>query len=310
LKIAEVEKRRKAEERRAAEIQKEEERMETLKQEMAGKLTRIREREEARQQRAERNREGIQREEEKKNEKVRKREIVGNKGESQKKQKVAVEVRITTEEKKMTERQKKAEEREISRTLWFEKWKERRMNDREQLREKREEKIQNSAIQREVRQKQNWEIKVSRIVGEDVLTMRRQNLEAEKQKQRRKKMFIEQLKKEERDQNAEHIARRKEFQRAEERARQISEGERILAFEQEKLHRESELREKSLKLEQQKADLNATFKERLRGDKATLDSVRLIAQQYGVDIELLRERSARQSGTPSRIVRVSRIANQ
>jgi hypothetical protein len=81
----------------------------------------------------------------------------------------------------------------------------------------------------------------------------------------------------------------------------------VAAFEQEKKQIFVGRREKSAMLEKQKAMMTATLQQQLADDKTTLESIRMIAQQYGVDFDEIRQRTARFSAPPSRMIRVSKL---
>jgi hypothetical protein len=154
---------------------------------------------------------------------------------------------------------------------------------------KHDERRSRTAHIREEEERMRFARRTAGLTDPDVLEGRISALEMEKEKARKRRVFLEKLKKEERDQNAAHIEHQRERQRAEMRRKQEADEERIARFEQQKEKEFEERRAHTERLERKRADLDAALRQQIashQGEAAIL----VLAQQYGIDVERIRER--------------------
>jgi hypothetical protein len=326
--LAAAEVRKQQELRQALEFQKDQERLEGLQRVAEQKIEKLRRLEAARQERAGRNREALQKVDDEKQQKHREKEIreeertlaflrkqhqenkrryESQREEGIRKQKVVSQIRIR-EEEDIAWRRKDSSERDYERDALLDQWRQRKCVIREQSKKAHDERLERHLAQKNEIEKEAHEKKVEQAIEREAhLEKRLMSLECEKQRERTKKQFIMQLKREERDQNAAHIARQKEAQIAESRTKIMAEQERVAAYEHERKQMGIDKRSKEMELEKQVATLNATVQRKLTVERTTVDSIRQIAQSYGVDIEEIRKRQSYRSVAPSRVIRVSRV---
>jgi hypothetical protein len=168
-----------------------------------------------------------------------------------------------------------------------------------------EDRVQRYMAQKSKIEKEIYDRRVKTAADEEVLNSRIHNIEAQRKKETRKRAFIRQLKKEERDQNAEHVRRRKELNQRDAKLRMQAEHDRIAFFEEERNRALTEKREKSAQLEKQRAELEHMFQARLAANQGSFEMVATLAKSYGVDVDELRIKHSRKPGA-ARTIRVSK----
>jgi hypothetical protein len=323
-KVAAEEVRKQQDLRQMIEFQREQERLEALERLAQQKLERMRQVETTRQERAERNRDALQKLEDERIARFRQQEIHEQERaiaflkqqmedherqyqahfeENCRKQRVLTSIRMR-EEEEIEARKREADDREFDRELWFGRFRQQKSHEREKMKAEHEDRVQRYMAQKSKIEKGIYDRRVKTAADDKVINSRIHNIEAQRQKETRKRAFIRQLKKEERDQNAEHVRRRKEVHQRDAKLKIQDEQDRIASFEEERNSALTERREKAAQLEKQRAELDYMFQARLAANQVSFEMVATLAKSYGVDVDDLRIKHSRKAA--ARTIRVSK----
>jgi hypothetical protein len=177
------------------------------------------------------------------------------------------------------------------------------------MRSEHEDRIKRYMLQKSKIEKELHDRRVKSAADEEVLNSRIHNIEAQRQKETRKRAFIQQLKKEERDQNAKHVRRRKEVHQRDTKLRMQAEQNRIASFEEEKTRALTEKREKAAQLERKRTEMNHVFQAQLAANNSSFETIATLAKSYGVDVDDLRTRHSRNQAAPARTIRVCKVSS-
>jgi hypothetical protein len=307
------------------EYEREQERLKALERLAQQKLDRMRQVEAARQERAERNRDVLQKLEDDRITRFRQQEIHEQERaiafleqqrqdherqhqahfeENCRKQRVLTAIRMR-EEEEMETRKREADDREYYRELWFGKFREEKSREREEMKVEHETRVQRYMVQKSRIEKKLYDRRLKSAADEEVINSRIQSVEAQRQKETRKRAFIQQLKKEERDHNAEHVRRRKEVHQRDARLRMQAEQDRIASFEEGKTRALTEKRERAAQLERKRTEMDQVFQAQLAANEASFETIAALAKSYGVDVDDLRTRHSRRPA--ARTIRVSKF---
>ena len=335
MRAQEERERHEAEMKRKRELQiqkaqeKEQERQEALQRRAEMKLFKMQEYERIRQERMERNRDALQKIEEERTKRFREKEMDEQRRQSERlakqqewnerkcnenrleearKRKVLEDIR-KGEEKAWQDKRKEAEEREKERQMKNDEFQEKLRFKRESYRHVHEEKMQRYQAQKERLEKERQEKNNKVLTDEEVAAERIKRLEQQKDKERRKKIFILNLKKEERDQNAKHAERQLKFRQREAQERRASNEQRINSIEYRRAVQAKERESRMIQIDKQKYAMSQRFKEQVESDRITLDSIRSIAREYGINVDDIAKRELKRPRTSTNrkpLIRVAR----
>jgi hypothetical protein len=306
---------RQREEKRQEQYRRDQARLVTLQRLADAKLQRLARVEELRQSRAVRNRDAIAKWENDRHESLQEKERADNErtarwtsakqeendrkaeenhAESERKRKLLEDFRAT-EEAEMAQKRFNERQTEIERERWFLGFQGVRTDVRNSQRERHDAKAQRFLVQAQVLEQQRYERKVQSVTDEGAADARLAEIERQKALETKLRAYELQLKKEERDENAQRLERLDQARKAKcEKQRQDSDR-RIAAMQAYRSQMRSEQEQRSIQMDRAKQEMSANFKEQIAADKASVDSIRVLAAKYGVDVYEVEARSTSRS---------------
>jgi hypothetical protein len=307
------------EERRQEQYRRDQARLITLQRLADAKMQRLARIEELRQSRAIRNREAIARWESDRHESLQEKERMDNErterwaamrqeqndrkaeenhAENERKQRLLIVFR-ENEEAEMLQKRLEERQADVERERWYSGFQGVQAENRNSLRERHDEKAQRFLAAAEVLADQRYQRKVQSLRDEEDLDVRLAELEREKARARKLRAYQLQLKKEERDDNADRLERLR-LARSEQIDQARNDANRkIETMQAYRRQQRFEQEQKLIQLDRTKEEMSATFRDQIASDKASVDSIRVIAAKYGVDVDDVEARSMGRSATPS-----------
>jgi hypothetical protein len=143
--------------------------------------------------------------------------------------------------------------------------------------------------------------KVQSVENDEQISDRIYNLKRNKDRERRKKAFIAKLKKEERDQSALHIERQRKLRSERAMQRVVSGQQKIASRDWDRQRRWERQQVDLIAMNNMKYRMEEKFDTEVGTNKGSLQTLRGIAMEYGVDIDELQRRKTRRvaTGPPS-----------
>jgi hypothetical protein len=302
---AELERQRQA--RIEYEHEKERQRLITLERLAKAKNQRLREKEASRLQKTNRNREAIERAE---NERIQR---LREKAEQDNQRQLALQMQRNAENEAREKRNREEEarkkaileairnqeeeqwgklkldclEHDIQKEAWLAKFRRKQAQNRERMREKEDEKAERYGVQKTRIEEEMYQAKVQSVLNDESQKDHLLAVQKEKERELKRRAFSLELKKDERDRCVAHIARQNELKKARARER-LERGQAHADLLMSHKQRVAEERhEHLLALARQKEKMTLAFQEQVSSGKATPESIRNIAEKYGVDVNEL-----------------------
>jgi hypothetical protein len=300
------------EEKRQRALLLEEHRLLVLQQKQDEKAQKLKEDEEKRREKAKKNREKRSELEESHTAQIREREaqedlrieeifrrrfennqkrIEKSRAKSAHKERLLSDLR-TREYREIDTVRKNSDDRELQWAVCYSSFQKRQQDKRNGIRQQHEQRLMKYRMQRERIDKKFYDKRMKSVETDTEIAERLANRKKEKEREARKKAFIDRLKKEERDQNALHIERQRKV-RSERQSRKLVAGEqRIASIEWDRQRKWERQQRDMIMMENVRVKMQRKFKENI-GTKGSLEVLRGIAREYGVDIDEMMERGTR-----------------